>query len=276
MRSFAFLFILVFVLWPASTLAQSHFSECSHRTGNNATILIPADVSIAIDGTPISEGSELAVFTEDGLCVGAVVWNGEPTGFPIWGDDSQTSEKDGLVEGDSLFYRIWNEDSKTELDGTGVSMVVAFSEAEPYFTAFNSFKVDGIYRLERFVIESSPNDPDDPDDPDDPEDPEEPDEPEEPEDTELPEAPTEVELYSNYPNPFNPSTTIRFGLPEQAEVRITIYNTAGQEIAALLDAPMPAGTHEIRWDAAGLTSGTYFCRLQAGNESRVHAMLLVK
>src|SRR5690606_10926242 len=86
----------------------------------------------------------------------------------------------------------------------------------------------------------------------------------------------EVELYSNYPNPFNPSTTIRFGLPEQAEVRITIYNTDGQEIAALLDAPMPAGTHEIRWDAAGLTSGTYFCRLQAGNESRVHPILLLK
>lgn len=258
MRFFTLLLSAVLMASASDAGAQSHFSGCAKLTGNNATVLIPADASLTLDDDSLAVGSELAVFTEDGLCVGLMVWNGEPTGFPIWGDDTQTPEKDGLTEGDSLYYRIWDAAGETEIDGRDHTIQVSFSSSKPFYASSNAFQDDGIYRMESFSIESNSSGPDGPKPP------------------EQPDASTTVELHPNYPNPFNPSTTIRYDLPEQAEVRITIFNTAGQEIMTLFDGAMPAGTHEIRWDAAGMTSGSYFCRLQAGSESRVQTMLLVK
>ena len=68
-------------------------------------------------------------------------------------------------------------------------------------------------------------------------------------------------LEPNYPNPFNPSTTLRYGLPEAALVRLVVYNALGQEVADLAEGEMAAGYHEVKWKAAGLASGIYFARL---------------
>lgn len=74
--------------------------------------------------------------------------------------------------------------------------------------------------------------------------------------------PTAFRLEQNYPNPFNPSTTLRFGLPDPAHVLLAIYNTLGQEVAAVAEGEMTAGYHEVKWEAAGLASGIYFARLK--------------
>ncbi len=76
--------------------------------------------------------------------------------------------------------------------------------------------------------------------------------------------PLEFELRQNWPNPFNPSTRIRFGLPEAAEVRLEIFNVLGQRVAVLVDRRMDAGWHEVSFDAGALSSGIYLCRIQAG------------
>lgn len=83
-------------------------------------------------------------------------------------------------------------------------------------------------------------------------------------------------LEPNYPNPFNPSTEIRFGLPEATTVRLVIYNMVGQEVARLVDQPLPAGTHAVQWDASGLPSGAYLYRLTAGSFTDVRQMVLLK
>jgi hypothetical protein len=75
--------------------------------------------------------------------------------------------------------------------------------------------------------------------------------------------PDEVFLDQNYPNPFNAWTTIRFGIPEQSHVRISIYNLLGQEVAVLADGLREAGYSSIRWNAAECATGIYVCRLQA-------------
>jgi hypothetical protein len=97
------------------------------------------------------------------------------------------------------------------------------------------------------------------------------------------------EIYSlsqNYPNPFNPSTEIVFGLPQQSQVRLTVYNVLGQEVRVLADGILSAGSHVATWDGlngAGnaMASGIYFYRIEArSNESapfiEVRKMLLLR
>ncbi|MCX6640659.1 MAG: T9SS type A sorting domain-containing protein [bacterium] len=78
------------------------------------------------------------------------------------------------------------------------------------------------------------------------------------------------------PNPFNPTTTIRFDLPEISPVTLTVYNIDGGIVGVQHVEPLQKGTHEITFDGAMLTSGIYFCRLQAGEYSAVQKMALIK
>ena len=83
---------------------------------------------------------------------------------------------------------------------------------------------------------------------------------------ELPLAPT---LGQNYPNPFNPSTAITFWLPRASEVKLSVYDLLGREVAVLLNGRKEAGRHEETFDASGLSSGVYVCRLEARNSDHI-------
>ncbi len=89
--------------------------------------------------------------------------------------------------------------------------------------------------------------------------------------------PKDFYVDQNYPNPFNPATTIRFGLPEAADVNLIIYDILGREVATLINSrPMNAGIHSIIFNASALASGTYVYRLSAGNKVEIKKMLLLK
>lgn len=89
--------------------------------------------------------------------------------------------------------------------------------------------------------------------------------------------PTEFSLEQNYPNPFNPTTTIKFALPQSGHVVLKIYNMLGQEVIELVNAVLPAGFHEVIWNAAGTASGMYFYRLTAnGGGVQTRKMALLK
>ena len=94
--------------------------------------------------------------------------------------------------------------------------------------------------------------------------------------TESEELPTEVALWGNYPNPFNPETTIRYALPQAGNVRLAVYDLLGHEVAVLVDEPKPAGHHATRFDAGDLPSGAYVYRLEAQDKIMVQIMMLVK
>jgi PKD repeat protein len=72
-------------------------------------------------------------------------------------------------------------------------------------------------------------------------------------------------LYQNHPNPFNPSTTIKFGLPEESEVTLKIFNILGEEIITLVNETLKAGSHLVQWNAGNLSSGIYIYQLSAIN-----------
>ena len=83
-------------------------------------------------------------------------------------------------------------------------------------------------------------------------------------------------LEGNYPNPFNPSTSIRFGLPEAAPVQLDVFDMSGRLVQTLVNETMEAGMQEVRFEAVDLPSGLYIYRLQTPVGSFVRKMLLVK
>lgn len=84
------------------------------------------------------------------------------------------------------------------------------------------------------------------------------------------------EVFNNYPNPFNPSTTISYSTAEEGHVTLSVYSLSGQKVATLVDSPMPAGTHQAVFDGTGLASGLYVYRLESGDVVKCGKMMLVK
>jgi hypothetical protein len=72
---------------------------------------------------------------------------------------------------------------------------------------------------------------------------------------------SDYRLFQNYPNPFNPATLIKYSLPRECKVKLTIFNSLGQRIKELTNEIQPSGIHEINFDASGVSSGVYFCNL---------------
>jgi hypothetical protein len=83
-------------------------------------------------------------------------------------------------------------------------------------------------------------------------------------------------LYFNYPNPFNPITTISFDLPVKSYVSLIIFDALGREVVKLINEELLAGKYSKQWDASGLTSGVYFYRIQAGSFSETKKLILLK
>ena len=90
------------------------------------------------------------------------------------------------------------------------------------------------------------------------------------------EQPPSFLVLQNYPNPFNPTTTIRYGLPTRSQVMLTVYNTLGQAVEALVNENQEAGYHEVRFDGSGLASGVYFYRIQAGTFVQSKKLVLLR
>lgn len=83
-------------------------------------------------------------------------------------------------------------------------------------------------------------------------------------------------LHQNYPNPFNPVTRIKYEIPVSANVSLKIINSLGKNIAVLIDQFQPAGNYSVTFNAAELSSGIYFCKLESGEFIEIKRMLLLK
>ena len=94
------------------------------------------------------------------------------------------------------------------------------------------------------------------------------------------EIPGNYSLYQNYPNPFNPTTNIKFDIPKASDVKLTIYDILGKEIAVLVNEKLNAGSYSVGWSAIGggrnYSSGVYFYRLQSDKFSVTKRMMLIK
>ena len=88
--------------------------------------------------------------------------------------------------------------------------------------------------------------------------------------------PDAVALNQNYPNPFNPTTQITYELPQQTDVRLTVYDMVGRQVATLVNETVQAGVHNVNFDASSLSSGVYIYRLQAGSSTLSRKLTVIK
>lgn len=88
--------------------------------------------------------------------------------------------------------------------------------------------------------------------------------------------PMEFHLAQNFPNPFNPSTTIQFAVPEAADVLLEVYNILGQKVATVFEGHTSAGQYSVIFDARDLPSGVYVYTLRSGRFQQSRQMMLIK
>ena len=93
--------------------------------------------------------------------------------------------------------------------------------------------------------------------------------------------PTKFSLHDNFPNPFNPSTTIRFDLPIATKINLTIYNMLGQKVKTLKNSQLSAGYHSVNWNATNdqgfpVSAGMYFYQIRTNEFVKTKKMLLLK
>ena len=97
----------------------------------------------------------------------------------------------------------------------------------------------------------------------------------------IPILPQNPVLYSNYPNPFNPSTTIEFSIPQTGQVNMNIYNIRGQRVKSLQNSVLERGYHRVVWDGKdesnrSVASGVYFIKLESGRKTSIRKAMLLK
>lgn len=137
----------------SAALAQpvAHFSTCATGTGTNATLIIPADASFSLGGTPIAVGDEIAVFTLKGHCAGSIVWTGSSRALTVWGQDTFTKAGRALSPGDPMIFRAWDASSEHEVGGQS-AFTVSFSAREAFYTTQNRFVPDGMYVVDSLQL----------------------------------------------------------------------------------------------------------------------------
>ena len=88
--------------------------------------------------------------------------------------------------------------------------------------------------------------------------------------------PADYKLSQNFPNPFNPSTTIKFDIPESSHATLKIFDEMGKEISSLVNDNLNPGSYEVKWDGSNFSSGAYFVRFESGNNVITKRIMLIK
>jgi len=260
----------------SATQSSAYFQNCQSGTGENATVILTESVLLlylkgAGDIQPIATNGEIAAFTLDGQCVGRVVRKNGTSALAIWGDDVMTPQKDGYAPGELITFRVWSPTLQLEFSSIRVLYDSAFGWGDTFQTdAIYKPSVIQFYPTQRMGSLTGG-------------DAAEAARAGEQASTEAAArsasrvaVPDAFTLASNYPNPFSTSTTIRYGLPETADVRLDVYDALGRRVATLVDENQSAAWHEVQFRADDLAPGVYIYRFRANDFVSQRQMLLVR
>ncbi|MBN1291964.1 MAG: T9SS type A sorting domain-containing protein [Candidatus Latescibacteria bacterium] len=212
---------------PVSDAEVPHFL-CVPYTDNNASILITDAICPSMAGASLTNGDEIGVFTEDGICAGCGTWEGKNLVITVWGNDAQTPEKDGIKSGETYRFKIWDSESCEE-----------YNACASYASGSDQYTVNDLVILSALVGDI-------------------------PVYVDEKVLPQQFILSQNYPNPFNPQTSISFYLPESCFVTLKVYNTLGEVVSTIVQDTISAGEHTMLFDGSGFASGQYIYLIKAG------------
>ncbi len=207
-------------------------------TASNMRLLVLAEPPLLWQGGS-KGGYEIGVYTNNQL-VGSGVLHDGVCGIAVWGDDPSTVAIDGALEGQPFEIRL--------LTGEG-----GHSCPPPYNSEsavdYTLLSGEAVYATDGFaVVELSAS----------------------------ATVPDEFGINSVYPNPFNSSTTIRYGLGKPAPTRLALYDLSGREVRTLYEGNRQAGFHSVNLNANDLSSGVYFVRLEASGQTISRKVLLIR
>ncbi|MBD3615491.1 MAG: T9SS type A sorting domain-containing protein [Gracilimonas sp.] len=211
---------------------------------------------LAINNLARSFGTEISIPIHVGGFTDGIPLNGSYTiSWPEFGDvpaawtlileDTKTSKKTNLRKENSYTFSLEQNSQKVAVNNTIENFTLRNSDTDL------KSKTSGQQEKARFFLRIQPG-----------------------EDAEG--LPGRFELYNNYPNPFNPTTTIRFAVPLEGRVQLSIYDILGRKVADLIDENYRAGFHEVQWNANSLASGMYIYRLTTQDGVFTKKMSLIK
>ncbi len=218
-------------------VASDERSNPSHYTQPTLTDQNMSLVIESIDGLNIADKSEIACFNQDGGCVGSAVLKGKaPWGMTAWGDDRTTETIDGLVEGETLQFRLWDAATGEEYNLTaGIDQDIAYSK-------------DTLTRIELAVPDEASQ--------------------------MLPESDC-LNAFA-FPNPFNGLTTLQFKGSSNDPTTISVFDLSGRIIDVIEVNPAESGMQSVPLDMSKFSDGIYLVKVQNGQYKRMIRTLLLK
>jgi hypothetical protein len=197
---------------------------------------------LLVESQNFINGDEIGVWTEAGILVGSGTAINGRAAITVWGHNTFLSEENyGAYTNESLRLTMWSSSKEHEYPLKISSLRSLGRDKTETLTLL--FIPDEIFIVETVIDNSIPQ---------------------------------RYSLEQNFPNPFNPATTIRYVIPRDEKVTLTIYNLLGQRIATLVDDEQSAGTYEVLFKAYNLASGIYFYRLVAGMYTEIRRMTLLR
>jgi hypothetical protein len=211
-----------------------------HYVINKVSTGIASVLLVEIEG--LFFGNEIGVWTESGKLVGSGhVINGKAA-LTVWGRNEFLPDNDfGANMQESLWLTLWSAGMEKEYPLKIIALHTIDGQIRDQQNLF--FEPDAIL-IAKVEIEET--------------------------------IPQSYTLEQNFPNPFNPTTTIRYEIPRDAKVTIDVYNLLGQKIRTLVDEEHSAGVYQIVFTGEMLASGVYFYRIQAGNYTEIKKMVLLR
>ena len=147
--------VLLLNVSSRSAPAQSPFGTCLNATSGNATVIIPANANISIDGHTLTPGDEIAAFDVNGQCVGHLTWSGTGSeALTVWEAGLFQQSEAGLQPGDPITLHVWKQDDARLYAPENSTIRITLDTSAPYLSDTLRYQRNGMYVVEQFTIRS--------------------------------------------------------------------------------------------------------------------------
>ena len=227
----------------ASKIRMRLLDDIEHYAGLNRSHVLHRLIVTGVqqNDDQVPDGWEIGIFTPQDVLAGTGVWHdNEQIGIPVYANDPDTEEIiEGFLDQAAFTFKIWDNENDEEWQADAV-----FEEGPEIWTEDGLTILSLVGTALETVTEKI--------------------------------IPGSWFLSRAYPNPFNSSTRLEFGLREEGNVKVSIFDGTGREITVLADGIMSVGVHQLEWHANGLSTGTYFVEMKSGGFEDIQRIMLVK